>query len=69
MHKLWTDAVSLRDLVDRARTARFARGNLRLQNGRYTRKSDRKFEVAEKLIELRARFNPVTKGKDASGGR
>lgn len=69
MPKLWTDAASLRDLVDRARTARFARGNLRLQDGRYTRRSDRKFDVADKLVELRARFNPVIDSKDAGDGR
>lgn len=60
MSKRWTDAATLRDFVERTRTARFARGNLRLQNGQYTRKSERTFDVSAKLVELRDRLNPPT---------
>jgi hypothetical protein len=45
--------------IQHARTMRFVRGNILLQRGRFRVRSERKFDIAERLAGLRARFNRI----------
>jgi hypothetical protein len=60
MKKAQTDAEEFVARVEQARTMRFARGNILLQRGRFRPPSERRFDVGERLAELRARFNKST---------
>jgi hypothetical protein len=65
MENARTDIEELVARVEQARTMRFARGNILLQRGRFRARSERRFDVAERLAKLRQRFNQTTESTDS----